>query len=65
MTVIARSRSRKLRQSALRRSKGVCEACGIDFSLLFDGKGLRALQVHHKQQLALQDVPKLTSPDDL
>jgi hypothetical protein len=65
ITVIARSRSRKLRESALRRSKGICEACGTDFSLLFDGKGLRALQVHHKEQVALQDVPKLTSSDDL
>lgn len=64
-TVISRSRSQKLRQSALERSKGICEACGIDFSLLFDGKGQRVLQVHHKQQLALQNVPKLTSPDDL
>jgi hypothetical protein len=59
--VIAKSRSRRLRESALRRSKGICEACGIDFSSLFAGEGLHALQVHHKQQLALDDVPRLTS----
>ena len=65
VTVIARSRSRKLRNMALKRSKGVCEACKTDFSALFGGKGLRVLQVHHRRQLALQDAPNLVSPDDL
>lgn len=65
MTAIARSRSRKLREGALRRANGICEACGTDFSSLFGGAGLRALQVHHKQQIVVQDVPKLTTSDDL
>lgn len=65
VTVIARSRSRRLRDLALKRSRGVCEACGTDFSTLLGGKGLHALQVHHRLQLALQESPKLTSPDDL
>jgi hypothetical protein len=65
VTVMARSRSRKLRNLALKRSRGICEACGTDYSALFGGKGLHALQVHHRRQLALQDAPKLTSPDDL
>lgn len=63
--VVTRSRSRKLRRSAMERSKGVCEACGTDYSKLFGGKGLRVLQVHHREQLALQDLPRLTSPDEL
>jgi Zn finger protein HypA/HybF involved in hydrogenase expression len=65
LTVTARSRSRKLRGLALRRSRGICEACGTDYSALLEGKGIHVLQVHHRRQLALQDVPKLTSPDDL
>ena len=64
-TIISRSRSGKLRDSALKRSKGICEACGTDFSALFGGVGLHALQVHHKKQLALQDVPTITGPNDL
>jgi hypothetical protein len=65
VTVMARRRSRKLRNLALKRSRGICEACGTDYSALFGGKGLHVLQVHHRRQLALQDAPKLTSPDDL
>jgi len=65
VTVMARSRSRKLRNLALKRSRGICEACGTDYSALFGGRGLHVLQAHHRLQLALQDAPKLTSPDDL
>lgn len=63
--VISKSRSAKLRRVALQRSKGICEACNTDVSVLFGGMGLRTLQVHHKQQLALRTVPTVTSPDDL
>jgi hypothetical protein len=63
--LIARSRSQKLRRLALERAKGLCEACGTDFGTLFGGMGLRVLQVHHKQQLALRSVPAVTSPEDL
>ena len=65
VTVIARSRSRKLRDAAMKRANGSCDCCGINFTSLFNGKGLRALQVHHKHQLAVQDTPKVTSADDL
>ncbi len=64
-TVLARSRSRKLRDLALKRSNGICEACDTDFSVLLGGKGVHVLQVHHRRQLALQEIPKPTSPDDL
>ena len=65
VTIVARSRSRKLRDLALTRSRGICAACETDYSALLGGKGLHVLQVHHRRQLALQDAPKLTSPDDL
>ena len=63
--LIARSRSQKLRRLALERAQGLCEACGTDFGTLFGGIGLRVLQVHHKQQLALRSVPAVTNPSDL
>lgn len=63
--VYSKSRSTALRQEALIRSKGVCEACGIDFSFVFNGRGLRALQVHHKRQLALREVPEITVLEEL
>jgi len=63
--LIARSRSQRLRRLAMERAHGVCEACGNDFGALFGGLGLRVLQVHHKQQLALRAVPAVTSVDDL
>lgn len=63
--VLSRSRSSALRREALRRSGGVCEGCGVDFSLVLNGRGLRALQVHHRRQLALRDAPEATSLGDL
>ena len=63
--VLSRSRSSMLRREALRRSGGVCACCGVNFSLLLNGRGLRALQVHHKKQLALRDSPEATSLEDL
>ena len=65
VTIIAKSRSQKLRRLALERAGGCCEGCGTDFGVLFGGMGLRVLQVHHKQQLALNSVPVVTSSDDL
>jgi hypothetical protein len=64
-SIIHRSRNRKLREEALSRSMGVCETCRTDYSSLLAGKGRYALQVHHRQQLGLQNVPVLTSSDDL
>jgi uncharacterized protein YegP (UPF0339 family) len=63
--VLSRTRSAALRREALRLSAGVCEGCGVDFSVLLRGRGLRALQVHHKKQLALRDTPEATSLTDL
>ena len=63
--VIAKSRSRRLRDAVVHRSQGVCEACGTDFSAVLNGRGRRALQVHHKDQLSLQEAPKTTEVGDL
>lgn len=63
--VLSRGRNRALRAAALRAANGTCEACRVVFAEMFDGKGSRILQVHHRQQLALLDVPTLTSPQDL
>lgn len=62
---IRRHRNNGLRLRALARAKDVCEGCQRDFSRLLDGLGRRALQVHHRRQLALRTMPELTKPDDL
>lgn len=46
--VLSRSRSSILRREALRISGGTCACCAVNFSLLLNGKGLRALQVHQR-----------------
>jgi hypothetical protein len=63
--VLSRSRSSVLRREALRLSGGVCECCGLDYSRILNGRGLRALQVHHTRQLALRETPEATSLSDL
>lgn len=65
MRTYARSRSRRLRDQALREAHGVCCVCEVDFSQLLDGDGARALQVHHRAQLAAHDAPRLTRLTDL
>jgi 5-methylcytosine-specific restriction endonuclease McrA len=62
---ISRSRNRPLRKSVLDREKGVCQACKQDFSRILDGLGLRALHVHHREQLAASDAPPITHPSQL
>jgi hypothetical protein len=62
---LLRSRSASLREAALAAPCGVCAACGIDFSRMLSGLGLRALQVHHKNQLSSQAEPAATKLDDL
>lgn len=62
---ISRSRNRRLRKSALDRENGVCQTCGQDFSRLLDGLGLRALHVHHREQLAASDAPRITHSSQL
>ena len=64
-TTVVRSRSGALREAALHASKGICEACGIDFSSLLDGFAARVLQVHHKNQLAYSPNEIVTNLADL
>lgn len=63
--VLSRTRSAALRREALKLSSGICEGCGVNFSALLNGRGLRALQVHHKKQLALRETPEATALVDL
>lgn len=65
VTIMAHSRSQELRAVALERSSGVCEACCVDFSALLGGLGVRALQVHHRRQLALLDEPVVNRVADV
>ena len=64
-TTYVRGRSRELRDLALQNSRGVCEACRVDFQRLLGGKGVRVLQVHHRKQFAATDSPRLTRLSDL
>jgi predicted HNH restriction endonuclease len=50
-----RYRSRSLRVTAVRSSRGICAACGANYLDLFGNVGLRALEVHHKQPLSERD----------
>ena len=63
--VLSRTRSAALRREALKLSSGICEGCGVNFSMLLNGRALRALQVHHKKQLALRETPEATELADL
>lgn len=60
-----RGRSRRLRDSALAISKGICAVCAVEYSALFESKGVRVLQVHHRKQLAIIDRPRVTKQSDL
>lgn len=64
-TIITRSRSESLRRAALERARGICDACGTDYSKLAGGLGKRVLQVHHRRQLALTEEPVTNGLDDL
>lgn len=64
-TITSRGRSEPLRRAALARAGGICEACGMDYSALAGGLGLRVLQVHHRQQLSLVEEPTVNGLDDL
>jgi hypothetical protein len=64
-TVLRRSRNRRLRDEALLRARGVCEGCGTDYSRFLGGKGVVVLQVHHRDQLSVSAVPRVTHVDDL
>jgi predicted HNH restriction endonuclease len=60
-----RGRSGALKKQALEMANGVCAACGTDFKKVLKGKGVRVLQVHHVEQLASTDTPRLTRLSDL
>ena len=64
-TIITRRWNRSLRDGALERSGGFCAACGQNFSQILCGRGMRALQVHHKRQLSLEEDPVETTLEDL
>ena len=60
-----RGRSRRLRELAMQKAKGVCAACEVNFARLLNGAGKRVLQVHHRQQLSSTDEPRLTRVEEL
>jgi hypothetical protein len=62
---IISQRSRRLRDLAFHTAQGICSVCRRDFSKILDGRGVRVLQVHHRQQLAARDVPAVTKISDL
>lgn len=62
---LLRGRNRALRNRALEAASGTCAACGIDFTNVLGGDGLRALHVHHRKQLASFHLPRVTTLEDL
>lgn len=65
VTYLSYGRNAGLRNAALARARGVCEACFTNFGSLLGGLGAKALQVHHREQLALRDTPSVTKVEDL
>lgn len=63
--ISTKSRNAALRREAMDRANGVCEACEFDFSGFAGGRGVRVLQAHHREQLALNDAPVWNDSDDL
>lgn len=61
----SKGRNRRLRELALVKADGVCCVCGTDYKKVLAGKGVRVLQVHHRQQLAATDSPVVTRLSDL
>ena len=60
-----RKRDQRLRRAALDAAAGICAVCAVDYTKLLGGKGVRVLQVHHKNQLSKQGEPRLNTADDL
>ncbi len=61
----SKQRNARLRNQRLRMAGGVCDACGMDFSVVLGGRGTRALVVHHTRQLRDYDEPQETRLSDL
>lgn len=59
------SRSRALRDKAMRDSGGYCSCCEVPFGELLGGRGRHVLQVHHRHQLSQKNHPKPTRVNDL
>jgi hypothetical protein len=58
-------RSRKLRDRAFHAAHGVCCVCRQNYSAVLGGRGVRVLQVHHREQLAAREAPAVTRLDEL
>jgi predicted HNH restriction endonuclease len=58
-------RSRKLRDRAFHAAHGVCCVCRQDYSAVLGGRGVRVLQVHHREQLSARKAPAVTRLDEL
>jgi hypothetical protein len=59
------ARSRRLRSLAFEKARGICCVCRRDYSKVLAGRGVRALHVHHREQLSAREMPSLTKLDDL
>ena len=62
---IRSNRSQRLRKAALNAASGICCVCDRDFSKMLNGRGVRVLQVHHRDQLSARAVPAITTQSDL
>jgi len=60
-----RKRDQRLKREALVDADGICAVCSVDYKAVLGGKGVRVLQVHHKNQLSQKDTPKLNTVADL
>jgi hypothetical protein len=60
-----KKRSRRIRDAAIRESRGICSVCDRDFTKILNGRGVRVLQAHHRKQLSDQQLPALIVISDL
>jgi hypothetical protein len=62
---IKRSRSARLRKAAFKKAAGKCCVCDRDYSKVLGGRGVRVLQVHHRNPLSDNGEAILTTLADL
>ncbi|HEY2412056.1 MAG TPA: hypothetical protein VGI40_07425 [Pirellulaceae bacterium] len=65
VVLLRTKRSQKLRKAALLLARGKCCVCNLNFLQLLKGRGVRVLQVHHRDQLSVRKVPSVTKQSDL
>ena len=65
VTNLKTKRSQKLRNLAFKAAHGICCVCCRDYSKVLSGRGVRVLQVHHRDQLSARDVPSISKVSDL